>query len=250
MLDYSLNTLGILCGTDKSQLGFDYLRHYDRALTPFRNLPMNLIEIGVANGASTKMWSRHFPKAVVIGVDIQEKCRAFEAERTHIEIGSQTDGAFLDALVAKYPPTVIIDDGSHIASDIIFTFEHTFPALLPGGCYVVEDLYMHKEADAARQRGTAPMGAQDYLLTYARRLMDGQPHALHRTDAHHRLAHSIDRVECVGSSAFVWKKNSGKSTSACSNCSCNAVSLRVVTAPQTVGGCLLNISCGTTGLCR
>jgi hypothetical protein len=206
MDDFSLNALGILCGTDKSQLGFDYLRHYDRSLAQFRAAPMNLMEIGVSDGASIRMWKRYFPKATIVGVDIQERCRAFEEDRVKIEIGSQSDGPFIDSVMTKYRPTVMIDDGSHIASDIIFTFERAFPALLAGGCYVIEDLFMHKEADAAWQRGSAPMGAQDYILTYARRLMDSQPHPLHEGAAKFALFHSIDRIEAIGGAAFIWKK--------------------------------------------
>jgi hypothetical protein len=205
MHDYSLNALGILCGTDKGQLGFDYLRHYERAFAGFRNLPMNFIEIGVADGASTKMWEWHFHRAQIIGVDIQERCRQYEGGRVKIEIGSQSDGAFIDALLAKYPPTILIDDGSHMASDIIFTFERAFPAILPGGCYVIEDLYFHKEADKERWRGTSPIGAQNYLLEYMRRLMDNQPMA-HETHHIAVLAHSIDRIEAAGNMAFIWKK--------------------------------------------
>ena len=131
--DMPLNALGILCGTDKSELGYGYLRHYERALAGFRNLPINVIEIGVDDGASTRMWQRWFSKALIIGVDIQQRCKAFEEERIRIEIGSQADGTFVDSLVAQYPPTVIIDDGSHQADHIIFTFERLFPPCCPAG---------------------------------------------------------------------------------------------------------------------
>jgi hypothetical protein len=204
MDDFSLNALGILCGTDKSQLGFDYLRHYERSLAAFRNVPMNLIEIGVSDGASTRMWKRYFPKATIVGIDIQEQCRQFGDDRVKIEIGSQSDGPFIDMVVNKYPPTVIIDDGSHIASDIIFTFERAFPAVLPGGCYIIEDLFIQKDADAAIHQGTARMGAQDYILLYARRLMDFQSHPLHEVDS--VLAGSIGRIEIVRAAAFIWKR--------------------------------------------
>jgi hypothetical protein len=209
MTDFSLNAIGLLYGTDKSQLGFDYLRHYDRALARFRDVPMKLVEIGVSDGASVAMWARHFPKATIVGLDIQERCRAYEDGRIKIEIGSQSDGDFIDAVMANYPPTVMIDDGSHIASDFIFTFERAFPALLPGGCYIVEDLYLHKEADAHRQRGTASMGAKNYILGYSRRLMDSQlmPGETHAISM---LAHTIDRIETVAGAAFVWKKEAAE----------------------------------------
>jgi tetratricopeptide (TPR) repeat protein len=206
MDDFSLNALGILCGTDKSDLGFGYLRHYERAVAGFRNLPINLIEVGVDNGASARMWKRYFSKALIVGVDIQERCKAYAEDRLKIEIGSQSDGEFLDALAAKYPPTIIIDDGSHQASDIIFTFERMFPVLLPGGCYIIEDLFFHEGDAAERNRGTASMGAQDYLLTFARQLLDGHTVPLHRGKIGERLKHQIERIEAVGRAAFIWKK--------------------------------------------
>jgi tetratricopeptide (TPR) repeat protein len=195
-MDFSLNALGILCGTDKSELGCDYLRHYERSLSRFRDLPMNLIEIGVDDGNSVAMWARYFPKAAIVGIDIKEQNREYEVGSIKIEIGSQSDGAFIDAVMKKYPPTVIVDDGSHIASDIIFTLERAFPALLPGGCYIVEDLYFHRDSV---KRGSAPMGAQDYILAYAKRLMDSGAHA-------GPLAGSIDRIEAIGSAAVIWKR--------------------------------------------
>ena len=50
------------------------------------------------------------------------------------------------------------------------------------------------------------MGAQDYILTFARQLTDGQVHSLHQSHAGFLLAHSIDRIETVGRAAFIWKK--------------------------------------------
>jgi hypothetical protein len=191
----------------QERFGYGYLRHYERALAGFRDLPMNLIEIGVDNGASTRMWKRYFAKALIVGVDIQERCRAFEEDRIRIEIGSQADGEFIDGLVSKYPPTIIIDDGSHQAPHIIFTFERLFPVLLPRGCYIIEDLFFHEGDGAAQTRGNAPMGAQDYVLTFARQLLDGHTHPLHRTHLGHSLQHQIERVEAVGRAAFIWKRD-------------------------------------------
>ena len=46
---------GALAGTDKSSSVswcWDYLRHYEELFRPFRDQPINLLEIGVASGAS------------------------------------------------------------------------------------------------------------------------------------------------------------------------------------------------------
>jgi hypothetical protein len=102
---------------------------------------------------------------------------------------------------------IIIDDGSHQAPHIIFTFGRMFPALLPGGCYIIEDLFFHEGEAAVQTRGSAPMGAQDYVLTFARQLLDGHMHPLHRTPLGHTLHSQIERVEAVGRAAFIWKRN-------------------------------------------
>lgn len=43
-------------------------------------------------------------------------------------------------VVSAHPPTIVIDDVSHQAAHIVYTFERLFPALLEGGVYIAEDL--------------------------------------------------------------------------------------------------------------
>ena len=142
-----LDTLGIVEGTDKSSLFNDYLRHYELRFRALRDAPINLIEIGVAGGSSLRMWSEYFPNATIIGVDIVEEARQFEGGRVKIEIGSQDDPTFLSDLCARFPPTIFIDDGSHFARHMLFTLKHVFPLVLPGGWYVIEDLWIAMEME-------------------------------------------------------------------------------------------------------
>jgi hypothetical protein len=51
------------------------------------------------------------------------------------------------------------------------------------------------------------MGAQDYVLTFARQLLDGHTHPLHWTHLGHSLQHQIERVEAVGRAPFIWKRD-------------------------------------------
>lgn len=55
--------------------------------------------------------------------------------------GDQSEKAFLASLVEARPAgwDIIIDDGSHLPEHQILSFKHLFPALRPGGLYVVED---------------------------------------------------------------------------------------------------------------
>lgn len=169
--NYDLDMAGVMFGTDKSSShswAWDYLRHYEVLLEPWRDLPINLLEIGVAGGPSLKLWQSHFRAATIVGIDINPECSRHAQGRAVVEIGSQADPAFLERVSAKYPPTIVIDDGSHQAAHILFSFEHLFPALEPGGIYIVEDAAFHFYPGTTQPRpfGGPPM--PDYFLELAR----------------------------------------------------------------------------------
>jgi len=181
----TLDDIGILRGTDKSALRQGYLAHYDRMFGPWRDAPLNLIEIGVYNGASLEMWRDFFSQAQIVGVDIDPRCRCHSGERIAIEIGSQADPQFLAALAERYPPFIVIDDGSHLPEHQIFTFERLFPALQAGGCYIVEDLPQWVDRS---ERSSAV----EYFGTLAEAAMD-------------RADERFSRVEVVQGAVALWK---------------------------------------------
>jgi hypothetical protein len=199
--------IGIREATDKSSLTGDYLRHYEKLFAELRDEAFTLIEIGVFHGASARTWEKFFSRAHIVGVDINPGCRAYASDRITIEIGSQNDPAFLHRLVTTYPPQVIIDDGSHQSYDVIFSFERLFPALEPGGIYVIEDLHFHlMEHEAERLRGGSPTLGHDYVLNLARDRL-GSPVHVSRLDGIRRyLVGAIDRIEIIGQAAFIHKK--------------------------------------------
>src|ERR1700722_9700060 len=68
---FNLDMVGVIEGTDKSSsvgLAWDYLRHYERLLHDFRDLPINLIEIGIAGGTSLAIWKSYFPSHRSLGL--------------------------------------------------------------------------------------------------------------------------------------------------------------------------------------
>jgi hypothetical protein len=177
-----LDIVGVLEGTDKSSsVGecHDFLYQYQPFLEPFRHEPINLIEIGVDKGGSLRTWKYYFPRANLVGVDIRPACARLEEDRITIKIGSQEDPEFLAQLCANYPPTIIIDDGSHKAHHIIHSFERMYPSLLPGGLYIIEDVRVHVGPDAARWQAKADQTVADYFLDIAKSRM-----ACRRNDEH------------------------------------------------------------------
>ncbi len=123
-----LDVIGTLEGTNKSSLYHDYLYAYENVLRPLRQEHFTLLEIGVYDGASLRMWKNYFPHAKIVGIDINPACADLAAERIAVEIGSQDDPEFLDRVMQQYRPLVVIDDGSHLAHHIISSFWSTSAA--------------------------------------------------------------------------------------------------------------------------
>src|SRR4051794_1124660 len=114
-----LDTLGLRFGTDKSSAGHDYLDRYDDLLAGLRHANINFIEIGVFNGQSLASWESYFTNATIIGIDVNPECQRFQGGRSRVMIGSQDDPAFLFDVARQYPPTVVLDDGSHNGHHVI-----------------------------------------------------------------------------------------------------------------------------------
>jgi len=201
-MDESLDAIGILEGTDKSSIGHGYLRHYDRILRHLRHEPITLLEIGVFRGASLRVWSRYFDRAKIVGVDIKPECRQYADSRCEVEIGSQADPQFLDALGRKWRPDVIIDDGSHQADHVILTFRKLFPHLREAGIYIVEDLHLHSGPFGRQYRGSSDIAPVDLFLQITR--LVSCPEDTISPDRH--LIHGIDSVEYFYGGVAVRKK--------------------------------------------
>ncbi len=120
-----------------------YLAIYDRWFLPYKNRPITLLEIGIAGGGSLELWRKFFGSQVrLIGVDIDPKAKERAPADAEIIIGDQSDPAFLSHLVKIIGEAdIIIDDGSHINSHQILTFDALFPILKEGGIYLCEDLH-------------------------------------------------------------------------------------------------------------
>jgi hypothetical protein len=122
-----------------------YFKIYDREFLHLRGQKLNILEIGVYHGASLKLWHKYFQgKASIVGVDINPECIKFNdpVNNIHVEIGSQDDPEFLNQVIKKYGPfDLIIDDGSHMVSHQIASFNSLFiNGLKDDAIYFIEDL--------------------------------------------------------------------------------------------------------------
>jgi hypothetical protein len=136
----TLNKIAQSYGTDKSSDYHNYCDKYSNYLPFKRYDKLNIMEIGVLDGQSVKTWKEYFYRSKITGVDINPNCKQYEEDNISIEIGSQADNVFLLDVMREHGPfDMILDDGSHMNSHVIFSFEHLFQSVKSGGIYIVED---------------------------------------------------------------------------------------------------------------
>lgn len=136
-----LDDLAIKHKADKSSRYHNFAVKYDRLLSPFRESFRNVLEIGVAQGQSLKMWTDYFTNASIHGVDIDPSCRACESYCSRIKFHQidQSSESQLQSLQPFAPFDLIVDDGNHWWKEQIVSFKVLFPMAKRGGMYIIED---------------------------------------------------------------------------------------------------------------
>lgn len=158
-----------------------YLDVYDRVLAPWRERPIDFIEVGVQNGGSLEIWARYFAAArTLTGCDIDARCGAlaFDDPRVAVVVAPVNTAAAARALLERAPAfDVFIDDGSHVSADIVLAFCNYFRHVRPGGVYLIEDL--HCAYFSGWGGGIATGSAMGFLKL----LVDGLHHEYWKDDA-------------------------------------------------------------------
>jgi|LauGreDrversion4_2_1035121.scaffolds.fasta_scaffold00402_2 predicted O-methyltransferase YrrM len=127
------------CGGDKGTL-HSYIPIYEKYLEDNRE-NICLLEIGVYEGHSLKMWQEYFKNSKIIGIDIDLNRFKFSNENLEVYECDATDPQKLMSLFKDIQFDYIIDDGSHSLEHQIKSFEILFPLLKQGGFYFIEDIF-------------------------------------------------------------------------------------------------------------
>lgn len=167
----SLQSIGKKHNVDKANeqhtfTGQSYLDIYEDYFGNWRDREFNLLEIGVLKGNSLKMWKEYFPKSYIYGFDIDPDCKQYEEDGIEIIIGNQKNDSDLEKILEKQDNfSLIIDDGSHVNTYTISSFNYLFPRTLnSGGWYIIEDLatsYSKLEEINVREIWTDGMALND-----------------------------------------------------------------------------------------
>lgn len=138
-------------GTDKggqhNKLGpvcHNYTPAYDKLLNKRRQDVAAVLEIGIGYpendwGGSLRMWAEYFPRAEIIGLDINPDVMLNEG-RIHSVIADQGSAESLLAAVGEARFDLIVDDGSHQWDHIFTSMATLLPRLATKGLYAIEDI--------------------------------------------------------------------------------------------------------------
>jgi len=137
---------------DKSRqnlIGHGYAKFYEFHLSYLRNKKIKLLEIGTWKGASIASFYYYFSKGIIFCLDRNYKFH-FKSNRINFfycDTRNVNDlKKFENFLINKKSETfdIIIDDASHIYSDILINLKHFFKKVKPGGFYIIEDFNHYK----------------------------------------------------------------------------------------------------------
>jgi lipopolysaccharide biosynthesis glycosyltransferase len=136
-----LDAFAIKHKADKSSLYHNFAVKYDRLFGGIRESVRSVLEIGVAQGQSLRMWADYFPSALIHGADISEASRAATSysNRIKFHLADQGNISQLKNLEQFSPFDIIIDDGNHFWKEQILSFNTLFSYVRKGGIYVIED---------------------------------------------------------------------------------------------------------------
>ena len=205
----------------KSDKWEHYFDIYDHCLSRFYDKKISFLEIGIQNGGSIEVAQKLFdPKSSLSGLDIDPRCSDISniLKDVKIYIGSQVDEQLLNKIATDHNKKfdVIIDDGSHIQSHMIFTFTRMFQFINDGGIYLIEDT--HTNYSPSHQESFFGIGLYDYFKGLSERLnldyMDPasrQRYKIPRNrrdkrDYHHDINHFIFSIEFFDSIIAIRKK--------------------------------------------
>lgn len=146
--------LALKYGSDKCpQISHFYTEYYYAMFKSKRHMIKKVLEIGIGYpggmlespyyqvGASLYMWQDFFPEAQIYGIDIR-KDLLIKDKRIKTFLCDQSDPKGLKKLINIIGTDIdmVIDDGSHIPEDQVFSCLTLMPLLQEKVLYVIEDV--------------------------------------------------------------------------------------------------------------
>jgi SAM-dependent methyltransferase len=123
--------------------GHSYIQNfYGKEFEVYKNKKIKILEIGIFEGGSIKLWKEYFSKAKeIIGVDITNEYlhqKYLNIDKVSYNFGDAYDHEFSKIFSNDFD--IIIDDGPHTLETQIASIQLYLPKLKKGGIFVIEDV--------------------------------------------------------------------------------------------------------------
>lgn len=183
--------------TDKGPSQHNYTELYERLLFQWKNDPITIFEIGIADGGSLAMWQTYFPNARIFAVDILDKSR-FNNPRVTTLVADQANRDQLQAAIAAAGSDidVLIDDGGHTMEQQQVSLGFLFKYVRPGGYYIIEDVHTSLPA-LWKGYGVAGNGANTTLRMLENFLRSASPSIRSRYMLDAEMTYLTEHIESV-----------------------------------------------------
>ena len=151
--DKSLDFLLNYYGSDKANIfkhtnarGHGYSIFYNDKLKELKNKKIYILEIGSFSGASAAAFIKYFPNSKVFCFDVNISNFTYKSKNIHVyglninnkkKVVKKIHQIFKENKFEKFD--LIIDDGSHYLSDILFSVSTFFKYLKEKGLFIIED---------------------------------------------------------------------------------------------------------------
>ena len=152
----SLDKLFNYYGSDKANVfsktqsqGHGYSKFYEKKLENFKTQKINILEIGSFSGASAAAFAKYFNDVNIFCFDINISNFKYHSKNIEVfGVDINNTKKIIDTLRKIFDNhnfenfDLIIDDGSHQLSDILYSLKFFFKYLKKDGIFVIED-YKH-----------------------------------------------------------------------------------------------------------
>jgi hypothetical protein len=156
--------------TDKNTV-HSYLPLYEKLLNKKKLTAKNILEIGIYNGGSIKMWSDYFINAKVYGLDILhlDSIPDYIKNDDRIILYTSTDGYNMDFFNNNFlnkdiKYDLLLDDGPHTLQSMIEFIILYSQIMADDGILIIEDVQSWDWIDTLK--GAVPENLKKYIKIY------------------------------------------------------------------------------------
>ena len=149
----TFNDIGLSENTDKAALtdrgSHHYVDLYELLLRGWRDKAIEILEIGVLDGGSIRMWRRYFPHSIITAIDVSVKV-TFDGDPV---ISFINGDAYSEEVISQFTGhmfDLMIDDADHRVENQTIFLQRYSPLLKPEGILIIEDVITRDGAKILR----------------------------------------------------------------------------------------------------